>query len=149
MARNTMLKPEQETPEQRQSSVLVSAGGAANQHMLRNIGLITGREYMNRIRQRSFIISTIIILVLVVIAAFVPTIFQYIASKSNSQTRVTVINNAGTVGSLSGSTLTNYISTSLNGSQAQTSSTSGQSTRYRFRHSRASSRFSIELHASV
>ena len=128
MAKNTMLKSEQETPEQRQTSVLVSEGGAANQHMLRNIGLITGREYMNRVRQRSFIISTIIILVLVVIAAFVPTIFQYIASKSNSQTKVSVINNAGTVGSLSGNTLTNYISTNLNGSQAQTSLTSGQST---------------------
>lgn len=129
MLKNTMPRPEQEALEQQQSSVLVSVGGEANQHTLRNIGLITGREYKNRVTQRSYLISTIIILVLIVIAAFVPTIIRVIAAKSNSsnsQTKVVIVNNAGTIGNLSGTTLTNYIATTLNGTTAQTSGTGGQ-----------------------
>ena len=116
MSKNTLLKPEQESP---QSSVLVSTGGAANQNTLRNIGLITGREYKNRVTQRSFIISTVIILVFVVIAAFLPTIIQVIAARSNSQTRVAIVNNASNIGSLNGNALQSYIATNLNGTDGQ------------------------------
>ena len=124
MLRNTLLKPrkpDDQEPEttQQQSSVLVSTGGEANQHTLRNIGLITGREYKNRVTQRSYIISTVVILVLVVIAAFVPTIIQVIASKSNSQTRVAIVNNAGNIGGLNGNALQSYIATNLNGTSGQ------------------------------
>jgi ABC-2 type transport system permease protein len=121
--------PEQETLEQKQASAVVSRGGAANQHTWRNIRLIIGREYKNRVTQRSFIIGTIVILVLVVIAAFVPTIVQVIAAKTSSQTKIAIVNNAGSIAGLNGSTLTHYIATNLNGatSQTQGQSTNGQS----------------------
>ena len=90
-----MSKKPKDLPEQEQRAVAVSSGGAANQNTWRNIGLIVGREYKNRVTQRSFIISSIIILVLVIIAAFVPTVIQYFTS--NAQTKIVVVNNAGTM----------------------------------------------------
>src|ERR1700730_4127134 len=105
MSKNTLITPENQAREQQPGIVAVSTGGAANQNTLRNISLIIGREYKNRVAQRSFIISTIIILVLVVIGACVPTIIQYFASTSNAQTKIAVVNNAGTVGGLSDDTL--------------------------------------------
>jgi ABC-2 type transport system permease protein len=130
MSKNTVVKPENEIQEQEQRAVAVSAGGAANQNTLRNIGLIVGREYKNRVTQRSFIISTIIILVLVVIAAFVPTVIQYFATTSNTQTKLVVVNNAGSIGGLNGDELARYIGTTLNGTTAQTTgaTTPGQNT---------------------
>src|SRR5690349_9115385 len=98
MSKNTVVTPEKELQEQEQRAVAVSSGGASNQNTLRNIGLIVGREYKNRMTQRSFIISTIIILVLLVIGACVPTIIQYFTSHSNSQTHITVVNKAGSIG---------------------------------------------------
>ncbi len=123
MSKNTLQAQEDEVREQQQRAVAVSSGGAANQNTLRNIGLIVGREYKNRVTQRSFIISTIIILVLVIIGACVPTIFQYFASTSNTQTKMVVVNNAGTVGGLNGDALARYIDTTLNGTAAQTTGT--------------------------
>jgi len=122
MSQQTVVTPEQTPPEQ-QSAIAISAGGAARQHTARNIGLIIRHEYKRRVTQRSFIISTIIILVLIVIAAFVPTIIQLIAAHSNSQTKIAVVNNAGSIGGLSGDTLTTYIDKTLNGT---TDTTTGQ-----------------------
>src|SRR5260370_2920351 len=102
-------------PEQEQRAIAVSLGGAATQHTWRNIGLIVGREYKNRVTQRSFIISTIIILLLVVIGAFVPTIIQYFTSTSNVQTKIVVVDNAGPIAGLDGDALARYIGTALNG----------------------------------
>ena len=79
MPKNPVVTPEKELPDQEQRAVAVSSGGAAKQNTLRNIGLIIGREYKNRVTQRSFIISTIVILLLVIISACVPTIIQYFA----------------------------------------------------------------------
>ena len=59
MSKQTLPTPEQEAPTENQASVVVSRGGAANQHTWRNIGLIIGREYKNRVTQRSFKIGTI------------------------------------------------------------------------------------------
>jgi ABC-2 type transport system permease protein len=123
MSQQTVVPPEQ------QSAVAISAGGAAHQNTVRNIGLIIGHEYKKRVTQRSFIISTIVILVLIVIASFVPTIIQYIVAHSNSQTsnskiRIAVVNNAGTIAGLNGDALTNYINTALNGT---TGTATGQS----------------------
>lgn len=126
MSKHTVVKPEEGVPDQEQRAVAVSAGGAANQNTLRNIGLIIGREYKNRVTQRSFIISTIVILVLVIIAACVPTIIQYFASTTNTQTKVVIVNNAGAVGGLNGDALARYIDTTLNGTAAQTTGTSGK-----------------------
>ena len=128
MPKNTVVTREQETPEQEQRAVAVSSGGAATQHTLRNIRLIVAREYKNRVTQRSFIISTIVILVLVVIAAFIPTIIQYFASTSNAQTKIVVVNNAGPIAGLDNNALAHYIDTALNGTanQATGTNTSGK-----------------------
>ncbi len=120
MSKKTVAMPEreisaQDLPEQGHTSVTVSAGGAATLHTWRNIRLIIGREYKNRITQRSFIISSIIILVIVAIGAFVPTIVQLIASRTNSQTHIVVVNNAGTIAGLNETALASYINSALNG----------------------------------
>src|ERR1700680_1663543 len=109
MPKKSVEVPEKELPEQEQGAVAVSSGGAATQHTLRNIRLIVGREYKNRVTQRSFLISTIVILVLVVIAAFVPTIIRYFVSTSNAQTKIVVVNNAGAIAGLDGDALAHYI----------------------------------------
>jgi ABC-2 type transport system permease protein len=124
MSKNTVATQEDEIREQEQRAVAISAGGAARQNPLRNIGLIVGREYKNRVTQRSYIISTIIILILVVIVACVPTIIQYFASNSNSQTKMVVVNNAGTIGGLNGDALARYFGTSLNGATVGATGTS-------------------------
>src|SRR5258708_34376433 len=123
MSKKSVGTQEKELPEQEQRAVAVSSGGAANQNTWRNIGLIVGREYKNRVTQRSFIISSIIILVLVVIAAFVPTVIQYFTSTSNSQTKIVVVNNAGTMAGLNGDALACFIGTALNGTAAQATGT--------------------------
>jgi ABC-2 type transport system permease protein len=121
MSQHTML--EQSAPEQH-SAIAVSSRSATQQNTARNIGLIVKHEYKKRVTQRSFVISTIVILVLIVIAAFVPTVIQYIAAHSNSQTRITVVNNAGSIGGLNGDALASYINTALNGT---TGAANGQS----------------------
>ena len=123
MPKKTVVTPERETPaqnlpEQGHTSVAVSSGGAATLHTWRNIRLIIGREYTNRVTQRSFIITSIILLVIVFLAAFIPTIVQFvqhITAQPGSQTQVVVVNNAGTVAGLNEATLTSYISSQLNG----------------------------------
>lgn len=109
----------QQPPESARQAVAVRAGGAAAQHSLRNIRLIIGREYRQRITQRSFIIATIILLALVVIAAFVPTIVQLITSRSNtpSQTHIAVMNQAGAVAGMNETALAGLINSTLNGTQ--------------------------------
>ena len=94
---------------------------------MRNIGLIIKHEYKKRLTQRSFIISTIVILALIVIASFVPTIIGYFVTHSNSQTRITVVNNAGSIGGLNGDRLTSYIKMVLNGTSGTTGTANGQS----------------------
>ncbi len=65
MAKKLMERPEQERSEQEQRAVAVSSRGAAAQNTLRNIRLIIGREYTNRVTQRSFLITSTILLVIV------------------------------------------------------------------------------------
>ncbi len=129
MAKNTIVSPVQKTPEQEPGSVAVSLSRTGNQNTLRNIGLIVAHEYKKRITQRSFIISTIIILVLIIIAACVPTIVQYIFATSNSQTKVVVVNTAGSVGGMNNDALLSYFNSGLNGTTSQVTSTTtpGQS----------------------
>jgi len=116
-----------EAPEQEKSAIAVRIGrGAANQQTPRNIGLIIGREFKNRVTQRSFRISTIIILILIVVGACVPTLIQYFSSKSNAHTNIVVVNSAGAIGGLEDDTLTKYIQASLNGTS--TTPTPGQNT---------------------
>ncbi|MEO9030125.1 MAG: ABC transporter permease [Ktedonobacteraceae bacterium] len=116
--------------EQEKTGVWVSTGGAANQQTLRNIGLITVREYKNRVRQRSYLISTIVLMVLLIIAACVPTLIQFFSSKTSSQTHITIVNGAGSIAGLSDAPLTQYISASLNGSSTQPGSTTSEKSPY-------------------
>jgi ABC-2 type transport system permease protein len=121
MAKHTAQAPgkDQQPPESARQAVAVRSGGAAAEHSLRNIRLIIGREYRQRITQRSFIIATIILLALVVIAAFVPTIVQFITSRSSTptQTHITVVNQAGAVAGMDETALAGLINSTLNGTQ--------------------------------
>ncbi len=118
----TPVVPDQPAPE-----IVFSSGGAVDQQLLRNIGLIIGREYKNRVKQRSFIISTIVLLVLLVLLSCVPTVIQFITSKVNVQTHIALVDdNANSIANLSGGQLLQYFATSLNGpkNQSQNSSSS-------------------------
>jgi ABC-2 type transport system permease protein len=118
MAKQTMETPAQARREQEHRAVAVSSSGAAAQNTLRNIRLIIGREYKNRVTQRVFIITSIILLAIVFLAPFIPTIVQLVQSitaRPGSPTQVVVVNNAGTVAGLSEAMLISYISSDLNG----------------------------------
>jgi ABC-2 type transport system permease protein len=113
-----MSQKTKETSRQEQhvhGAVAVRSGGAAAQHNLRNIGLIIGREYKNRVTQRSFVITSVILLVIVFIAAFIPTIVQLITARAPTLTHMVVVNNAGAVAGLNDTALLSYIKTELNG----------------------------------
>src|SRR5260370_1708505 len=117
MAKKLVDMPEHERSEQEQRAVAVSSSGAAAQNTLRNIRLIIGREYKNRVTQRSFIITSIILLVIVFLATFIPTIVQFVqhmTAQPSSQTQVGEANNAGTLAGLNQTTLNSYISSELN-----------------------------------
>jgi ABC-2 type transport system permease protein len=121
MLRN-VITPEQRTQQQEPSSVAVGLGRYAQQNTLRNIGLIIAHEYKKRLSQLSFKISTIVILILIVIGSFVPTIVAYISARSSTQTTVVVVNNAGSIAGMNNDALLRSLDTTLNGT------TAGQST---------------------
>jgi len=118
MSQKTRETPRQEQSEQVQGAVAVSSGGAAARHNLRNIGLIVGREYKSRITQRSFVVTSVILLVIVFLAAFIPTIAQLITARTSTATHMVVVNNAGTVAGLTDAALISYIRTELNGTNS-------------------------------
>ncbi len=102
------------------------ADHSAGRNTLRNIGLISGREYKSQITQRSYKVTTIIYLVIITVGAFVPTIIQYIQAHTNSQaqTKIAIIDNARGVANMNGAVLTHYIETNLNRQANQASSQS-------------------------
>jgi ABC-2 type transport system permease protein len=108
-------------PKSDQKAVVVSSGRAAKQYTWRNIRLILGREYKNQVAKRAFRISTIILVALVAIAAFIPTITRYISTRTKSQTSVVVVNNAGTVAGLDEAALNSTINADLNGTNPASS----------------------------
>ena len=85
MAKRVVETPEEQPPEQVRQAVVVRSGGAAAQDNVRNAGLIIRREYRSRVTQRSFIISTIVLLALIVIGAFIPTIVMLISRATSGQ----------------------------------------------------------------
>lgn len=87
----------------------------------RNIGLIAGYEFRKRVRQRSFIITTILILVLVILGACVPTVVQYFTATSSSQTTMVVVNHAGPIAGMNDEALSRSIDAALNGAASQAS----------------------------
>lgn len=118
MSQKTSDTPRQGHSEHVQGTVAVSSGGAAARNNLRNIGLIVGREYKSRLTQRSFVVTSIILLVVVFLAAFIPTIARLITARTPTATHVVVVNNAGTVAGLTDSALISYIRTELNGANS-------------------------------
>ncbi|HJT59013.1 MAG TPA: ABC transporter permease [Ktedonobacteraceae bacterium] len=127
MARTILEAPKQPQQTQEPNAVALNLGRTADQNTLRNIGLIVGYEYKKRLTQRSFIITTIILLILIVLGSFVPTVIQYITATSNNQTKLTVLNKAGPIAGMSDVQLDNYIEKTLNGitNQASNSSAGG------------------------
>src|SRR5690242_15399757 len=125
MAKRVVETLEEQPPDQGRHAVAVRSGGAAAQNNVRNAGLIIRREYRSRVTQRSFIISTIVLLALVVIGAFVPTIVQLIAratsGQAQSQTHIVVVNQAGAIAGMDEAALNSLINTSLNGTQTGSS----------------------------
>jgi ABC-2 type transport system permease protein len=118
MAKKLVDMPEHERSAQEHRAVAVSSSGAAAQNTPRNIRLIIGREYKNRVTQRVFIITSIILLAIVFLAPFIPTIVQlvqHLTAQPGSQTQVVVVNNAGTVAGLNEAMLISYIDSDLNG----------------------------------
>jgi len=113
----TTVAKDMQAADQEPSAIAVSAGGAAIRNGWRNIRLIIGREYKNHITQRSFIITSILLLIIVALAAFVPTVVQFISarSSSSSQTHIALVNNAGPVGGLQGTALASFAARELNG----------------------------------
>ncbi len=110
-------RPEQAGPQPDYLAGAVRSSGAAAQHTLRNIRLILGREYTSRVKARSFLISSIILLVVVFLAPFIPTIVQYLTSGTPAQTQMVVVNEAGPVAGLDEAGLTAVITTTLNGTK--------------------------------
>src|SRR5271157_5099448 len=115
MSKNTVAAPEKQSSKQEPGNVAVSLSRSGNQNNLRNIGLIVEREYKYRLSQRSFKISTAVILILIILGSFVPTIVAYVSSITNSQTKVVVVNNAGSIAGMNNDALTHYIDATLNG----------------------------------
>jgi ABC-2 type transport system permease protein len=67
------------------------------------------------VTRRSFVISSLILLVIVFLAAFIPTIVQLIAERTTAQAHVVVVNSAGMVAGLDETMLAHYIKSELNG----------------------------------
>ncbi len=110
------MDPTPPTPEDlAKHAAAFPAGGAATQHTLRNIRLIIGREYTYRVKQRSFIITSVGLMVVIFLAAFIPTIVQEIKSGTPSQTRIVVVNEAGAIAGLDDAQLAAFINKTLNG----------------------------------
>src|SRR6478672_8913889 len=81
-----------------EAQVMVASSNHAASQNARNIPLIIAREYKARVQKRSFQIGTIILVVLVIAAAFVPTIIELISS--NSQSKIAVVNQASQIAGL-------------------------------------------------
>ncbi|MBE3561615.1 MAG: ABC transporter permease [Ktedonobacteraceae bacterium] len=115
MAKETLAKQEREAPTQVQSAITSRSNGGLDAQTLRNIGLIIQREFKNRVERPSFMIGTVIMLVLIIIGISLPTIISYFAASSNAQTKLAIVNNAGPVAGLNGDALTGYFNANLNG----------------------------------
>lgn len=112
---------EKETPARKQSVGAISTGGATRRQTLRNIGLVVGYEFRKRIRQRSFILTTILMLILVILGACVPTVVAYFTASSNAPTKLVVVNNAGPIAGMNDAALLRSIVATLNGTAPPTS----------------------------
>ena len=91
------------------TTVLAAGSGSAASQNARNIPLIISREYKARVQKRGFVIVTVLMVVLVIAAAFIPTLIEVLSS--NSQSKLTVVNTAGAV---AGQDIVRYLENRLN-----------------------------------
>lgn len=109
-----LLKPKDKEPtsptEAHLDSLVLSRSSQANGHAVPNISLIIGREYKARVQRRGYIIGTIMLVVMVILVAFVPTLIEYLSS--NAQTKIVVV--ANTTETIGGQTVVKYFDTLLN-----------------------------------
>lgn len=123
MIKHNEIAPEKELLAQEQSKVASLPSDPIRRQTLRNIGLIASYEFHKRIRQRSFKIATVLLLILVVLGACVPTILAYFTARSTAQTKMVVLNNAGPIAAMSDEMLLRTLNTTLNGPTLQPSGT--------------------------
>ncbi|GCF09941.1 ABC transporter permease [Dictyobacter arantiisoli] len=109
-----------------QSVLAVRSGGDTRSNTLHNVGLILRREYKNRVTQRSYIISTIVMMISIFLGSCVPTAIEFFTTHTNTPSQVAVVNNAGSVAGLDGDPLLHYISNSLNGTTTPPDQTKSQ-----------------------
>ncbi len=109
MAMFLKSRKKEPTQESQNDVVMVASSGSAARLNRRNIPLIIGREYKTRVQKRSFVIATGILVLLIVAAAFAPTVISLLTS--GSQTKITLVNNAGPV---AGQDMVQYLNNRLN-----------------------------------
>lgn len=85
---------------------------STKRHERYNLPVIIKREYMARVQSRSFQVVTVLLMLIIIIAASVPTILAVLTAKT--QTQIAVINAAGDAGGLDDSKLLSYLNTHLN-----------------------------------
>lgn len=124
MTKRSVEKPEQDVAIRMPDAVVVASGGPSGRDTLRKTGLLIGREYKNRVTQRSFIISSVVLVLLVFFAPFIPTIVQlvqHISARPPQQTQVVVVNEAGAVAGMNGVALNSFVVSKLDGTNTSSS----------------------------
>lgn len=116
MSNKTVMPPVDEVAPTNHKAEVVRSSRASRSNTWRNIALIARREYKNRVTQRSYIITTALFVLFALVGSCAPTVIQFFVARSNSQSHVTIVNNAGTTAGLSGDSLLQYFNRSLNGS---------------------------------
>src|SRR6185312_10298477 len=94
------------------SSSMIAPLRVATRRTRRNLPLIIKREYIARIQQRSFQITTVVLLLIAIIGASFPTILALITSRA--QTQMVIINTAGKISNFNDQSLLAFLNTSLN-----------------------------------
>lgn len=81
----------------------------------RNVLLIFRREYKNQVTRRSFLVTTVICAIILILVSLLPTIIAVVQAHANAQpspSHLVVIDHAGEVAGMSGRTLLQFVETS-------------------------------------
>ncbi len=82
-------------------------------NMLHNVRLIAGREFHERVYKRIFVITTVVIAVLALVAMLLPTAIQYL-TRSDSRVGIVVLDLAGPVAGQDSAGVVRYLDETLN-----------------------------------
>src|SRR5436305_3985135 len=94
------LKPGVEPPAIPEPARNVPNLSGRSRQNLQNIRLIVLKEFKYRIFRRKFVTSTLTLTIMVFVTFTVPTLIQFINSRSDTQANLVVVNRAGKVGGL-------------------------------------------------